>query len=1633
MTVCNNNQKFKTAEAASKAILRTNRVIDEFLNIKNLSEFRRLNGLWSDSAKERFGIQEKLFLEDNNRAIPNKKAFKNIDNAKGINYQKKGTEGSIASPQTIARLKDFIKRIGVDIKSVPDIVVGGVKQDVNGVAQLMQGLIQVVNGKESESLPEEAMHFAVAIIKQTNPTLYKKLMSEINGYEILNTVFNTYGSDPLYQTSDGKRDVVRLKEETIAKLLTEVVIKRAEGITEKPALIDKTNSWWNSIITYLKELFQKSGFDQAAMDILSGKNIGTASIIKEQENAIFLQKDKQTIVIDQLDAMAAKITKKEDQPNEADNGYYIDGKKIGRRVTDLVHDWYLRKFKNNDLVKTDYEKAVDELKAEKGTAGHAAFEYAFGRLVDENGYIRPTMLDDGDYEITHPNFSRTMYDILKENLQDRLTSFPAGTRFKTEITVYNAKRNLAGTIDFLAVEPSGKIHILDWKFMNLNVTKYLDIPWYKIAAWNTQMTEYVRILKDAYNVEPNNIGQARMIPILTIYSQGTPTQNILPKLLEIKIGAVNPKEIEDDYLLPVGIESEKTGNTKIDKLVEKLLAEYNRLSDKTVLPSERVEKAHQLNTLFKGIRHLQMKGDLRALLYQAKILNLGIQRLIEKYNDIWKGQDPTLFTEQQRSDMYQEIDESRASISIYTNLYSDLKSLFDGSTTKEDKKLKKDLRKTSEIARDFETEIITISDDFTAEHIAKSENVNDYLTPEKIIKGFTKWFSTTATLQSRSLRILFKKANRALGFAAMDTLGENRKLATLKDNFDVWAKSKGLGVKNYFDIIKKKDKNELINEYDSKFYPLLKSKINEKDFQWIRDNINVSEYNKFLKEHLEEETQRILNRSDIYTIVEQEAIDTAKDTGVINLGKLPYQVRITIERARLLHDTSTTESAGWLMYESIKKFPKSLWISEEWKELTKPENKVAKDLYDYIREKNNEYKALGYISKAEARVFLPFVRKGLTEKIITGGDIRFGEQFLRNISIDEGDIGYGKIDPISGEPIDSIPKYFTNEIEGELSTDLFKTMSMYNEAALRYKYVKQIEYQVIALVNTERNKKAIMTSSWGKTQREENGDLKLTPDNNENSKLVKDMMKAIIYDQRYIESEVFDQLLGKVGTWGKTFNEKLGIKIFPEDLSDRQISVNKIVTQLNNTFQLNTLGLNLLSASSNLFGGNAQSLINAGIYFTKTDYLAAEGTIFINKFNGTDKKKMLGALEYFLPLTENYNRELAKKLSIATMTAESLQDGLMYFMRQSDWNVQTANFYAYLRNTIVQDGQILNARLFLRTQDKYTNRYAGTTEERKANDAEFEKDVKALIEEKGIMKIAVIEDGKFSIPGVEQKSESVIDLRRKVQQINKDALGNLTPEDLRTINMQIYGKSFMVFKNWIPRLVDVRLGGMKYNSASDAYEWGRVRTVFKIIGEDLLGSIGNLRNSMIANDKGVEFMRELYEQKKIDYLKDTGKVLNLTEDQFIDIVRSNIKNQIFDVLFLCTILSLIVGLKVYTPDKDEDPHIKNSYAFMLKAIDKFQNELSYFYDPTSITQLVGKGIFPSITLIENFSKFTKNFFIENWAIGTGNEDLEKSNKVIKYLMKSFPFTNQMIGYLPMMYPQMAKDLGVVMQSNYGIR
>ena len=646
------------------------------------------------------------------------------------------------------------------------------------------------------------------------------------------------------------------------------------------------------------------------------------------------------------------------------------------------------------------------------------------------------------------------------------------------------------------------------------------------------------------------------------------------------------------------------------------------------------------------------------------------------------------------------------------------------------------------------------------------------------------------------------------------------------------------------------------------------------------------------------------------------------------------------------------------------------------------------------------------------------------------------DQFLRNISVDENETAYGQIDPITGKVIDTIPIHFVNQLDGEYSTDLFSTMFLYNEFAIKYKNLSQIEEQARLLLRAEQNKQSIMTSIFGNViKKGESFDY--NNNNLENTKLYESFMKSIIYQQKYINNEEFDIMLGKISGFGKKFNDKLGMKIFPEDMESRYLTVNKTLDQMNRAFQLQALGLNALSSISNMFGGTANAMINAGKYFTKDDYLKTQAKFLWEKLQGDENAgKILAAVDYFAPFVDSYNRDAKKKLSLSKLTPEGIQDFLMIGLKKGDEMIQYMNAFTFIKNMIVIEGQVKNVREYLRGTDEYKDFYAGNVEQRKARKEKFEEDVNKLLEEKGLLNISKLsEEGMLEIPGVERKSDSIIEQRRIIQQFTSDALGSLTEDNRRLINMNVYGSSLMVFKNWIPRLVDVRVGALKYNAAYQAYEWGRYRTFYSMLIPDILKTIKSLTGAVTGNsDVWLEQVRQMFEKQKEEYFNSTGKELKMTESEFISLVNQNIKNQALDLMILTTLLAIGTVAKAMAPDDDEDENVKNVYRFMLKATDKVTDEVSYFYNPMTPFNLIStKGVFPSVGILNNYAKFLRDFALENYGMIINDDEIVDDAKPIKYLMKSFPVSSQAASYLPMFYPELAKDLGIRIQSTYGVR
>jgi hypothetical protein len=211
----------------------------------------------------------------------------------------------------------------------------------------------------------------------------------------------------------------------------------------------------------------------------------------------------------------------------------------------------------------------------------------------------------------------------------------------------------------------------------------------------------------------------------------------------------------------------------------------------------------------------------------------------------------------------------------------------------------------------------------------------------------------------------------------------------------------------------------------------------------------------------------------------------------------------------------------------------------------------------------------------------------------------------------------------------------------------------------------------------------------------------------------------------------------------------------------------------------------------------------------------------------------------------------------------------------------------------------------------------------------------------------------------------------------------------------------------------------------EKYDIGRIRLLASVIGSSFKDKQTNLLNIISMNDDGIKKLNDMYEQYAAEYEASTGQKLYMTKEEFIDMVRNNLHNQIKELAILGALIGLMLSLGFMAPDDEEDKATKNFHRFALKTVDKFVSELSFFYNPVNYQSLLDQGIFPATGIIVDFGRFVDHLWMEttglDMKLDTSKEDVRKKAQPIKNAMKMLPFTKSLVTYLAIFDSDFAKD------------
>jgi len=1669
--------------------------VDNNMFVTNAMFFFENNKL-SDLARNKYGVTNsgKLFtterlVNEKIKAIPNEEMFNELQE-KHDNFQQSGLsqedindlyDGDVpidvynqdpvipivpASPELVKKVRALAEQMGISITDLntyskqSGIDVTG----VNGVADAMRKVIAIAEGKEDVALVEELVHIATQMVEQTNPELITQMISKIDKFKIYKYTFDEYKNNKNYQTADGKPNIRKIKKEAVDKLIAELIINGGTNEEMFPELLREENrsivaSFWAKILQFIRGLYLKSDislFEDTAAKIMAGQVEGNMLDMSSAEIYFQLsdsQKNIQQKILETKDNIKKVESKEKADPllldtEEANNYYEVkqpDGtfSRVLKRVTDRVKAWYRKRF--GDKVFTEEEKKFNEFKREQGVKGHKFFEEIHFRYFNEDGTRRDVAGDR--FERLSP-VDEEIYQKLERYYVDLINSFSKDGKNPlvfSEVFVFDPKEKEAGTIDLLIVEESGKANIVDWKFMSL-AKGAKDVTWYKQGAYNIQLERYKEILRDSYGVK--EFGLNRAIPILMdVKKEDVKVEDSPIVITGISIGSVNTADIEDLRLLPVSAETESTGFKNLDRLLGKLNAVYRQISKKVATEDEEREfKSERLNALKQAIRAAQTAMNIAPLVDLITLMKKQGDQIMNDYNTIYKDR-PALSEDSENKELSEFADEMREYMALaevfgeIDDLVADLvytRQMQADATTdeaKEDIAFRKDLMdQISEQARSIRlsrTEISDAAKTFADKHIGQRNLVSGLLSAEAVVKGLSSIFRGISELPLNSLQILFKLVTNAKGRASRDAIGEVDELIEIRKRLvDRGGDTRKLVQKIYQRDKKDNLVNKLVYKFKKEFYDKLKemSSTGQGDMAWVKNNVDIPAYEAEAQELLK---KRIARLEKLY------------DDNPALLDKL-------IEEENQKFDLNYPGFNGWSNH-ILKRHPKTDWYTEEYKEILK--DKDLNDLYNFITRMNQKANETGYISNRVVSTFLPFVRKGMAESLAWDFSLSAVSNWGDALSIRTDDVGFGKVNELTNELENSIPKYysydFTKREDGvndysDVSEDIFKNMILYINHMEKYKYLSEVEGQLNLVKTIETFKGHLNTNRSGDVIFV-NGKPEELTGNEENTKIFNDFLRAVLYEQKYPLSDSDTKINFSVkNIVKKAINSVAGREVYKLDEDPSAISMVKTIDAANRGFQLKALGFEFISGAVNAFGSNIQLAAQSGNYFKAREVGRNEIKLIGNSFANDEERQMFVQLiDVFLPMKDDPNYEKLKKAGLTTLTRGSFSDFLMVFMREPEQHMEKSIFLTLLENTMVEDGKIVSIPKFVK--DKYKDRYSSGSSYRETA-PKIEQEIEELKRTRSINATKKLDNGKLVIPGLDLTNITEIQrLSNLTRRISRNATGGLADSDVNRMSMNIWTRSMMVFKNWIPKLVDTRFGEFRKVSddfsveidedgmtTGEKYDVGRIRLFSNFLSINIIKMATDISDVIAANDRGLKIVDDLYVKYAEAYRKSTGKELKMDRNDFIDMVRNNLRNQLKELLIGLSLLGAMLALGLVAPDDDDDKADKNFHRFAQRTVDRFISELSFFYNPVEFQKILSGSAFPALGIFSDLTRFIYHFNMETTGVDISNlelseEEARKKAQPVKNLAKMFPITKSLITYGAILDSDFAKEYDVTIQ------
>ena len=1286
--------------------------------------------------------------------------------------------------------------------------------------------------------------------------------------------------------------------------------------------------------------------------------------------------------------------------------YTYDGEPLDFTVTTLK--------KKKDFKRTDEQKLLDDQKRAWGSEGHDFLEkYIKKNLIGKDGYALPTPREE---EIATP-----LNDDVKKSViifaKELIASYPEGTRFLIETQVANlkVKGGIGSTIDFMAFEPvknskgepDVKVDILDWKFTSFNTESNTDIPWFKQDDWKAQMGEYTKI---AYNlgIERNQLRRARMIPFVTNYRyaiKDNKTSGLVASSIEV--GKIDSLKETNVYLLPVPVDFESTGNEAVDTFISSLRKLYEKMYKSSSKPEEKFSKNLKLEQLSLAIRNLHLKLNFFPVYDVAKTFLNDMELTIQEFDGI----DFTTLSKDELNTKLEKLIEYQRSAEKFTQL-SDVYISYiprENMTMEELKLLNNFDRLSAGIKRKLK-DILSIQQEYVfqkglKEGIVDEKNAGDILKAERLVSILDKNFLESSKLSPLIIQLAAKVYLKAKNLINVNFSKVANNYSKILIPLEEEARAKG---KTAFEMVGVLTETgpRLIKKLDSKFLEDIKTAREKGNKQFLLNNLDIEEY-KRLTDPVIEKTLEDLDRT-------QFSSDETEDEQIRERRKNQFKNSIDI----------TSEAFDGFENYTFQYYYRQAMIEEghlskEFLEMSKSEN--ALKVWNFFTELNEKARKMGYLDK-QGLSFFPLIEATTLQKMSQSGNVlKETKDFFKDmysINPNEEQL-YAKVDEETGELKRVIPKYFTrtNKDVAQLSTDLNKVGLMWIKSLMEYESSKDLEFPLLVMHSVEESKGSLITDNKGDVIFE--GQNPKERAENENATL----LEAILDDYLYGITENLNSMgnILMTSTVSRLSKNK-------DKIEERTISTKKLLKTGDTYIRTLALGLKPLVGAANWFGTQFQMYINSSGFYLPGEFEKnnVKVTLPFEKGLNLIEKALLDTIS---PITgesivEIKQRMIAEKKSYASYLATwTFSDVMMSTNSFGEKKLELANALTMIDNSIVINGKIINIRQHLRALDRQAKK-GMAFEQRRELENSFEERVKALKEgDNTLKKLSKIENDELVIEGV--SSEELAKFRMGVIDFSRNLTGQMSNDDKMGYRRDTIFNSFMMFKGWIPKLLSARYKNITKNTATDEWEYGRYRAFFSTLSQIGYKNITDLRDITLGTDKGLAIINEMLEAKKQQYFLQTGKELIISEEEFQELIRTQVTNMFKELKLIVAIIALVIASRIAAPDDDEDILTKNRYKYVAKLVNKVSDELLFFVNPASADEMTKGSIIPSLGIFDKVGSLLNALRKEILYTATGDEKGADKTYPLKYFINLFPVGYQALNEaLPYIDAELAKEMGV---------